>query len=72
MTQSRAMSAVEALANVCVGWCVALGLQLLLFPVIGAQVTLAQNLALSAAFTMVSLIRSYLLRRLFTAIGQGA
>ncbi|AZQ67637.1 hypothetical protein EF888_11140 [Silicimonas algicola] len=70
MTQSRLMSGIEAGANVAVGWCIALGTQLLLFPVVGLQVTVAQNLTISGAFTAVSLARSYVLRRVFAGSGR--
>ena len=72
MTQSRVMSAVEAGANVAVGWGVALGTQLVLFPVVGLQVTVAQSLTISGAFTAVSLARSYVLRRVFARLGRTA
>ena len=70
MTQSRLMSAVEAGANVAVGWCVALVTQMVLFPVVGLQVTVAQTVTLRGAFTAVSLVRSYVLRRLFDRFGR--
>lgn len=59
MTQSSAMSAVEAVANVSVGWLVALATQLIVFPTVGLQASLAQNMAVSSVFTVVSLVRSY-------------
>ncbi len=65
MKQSRAMSLVEAVANVVVGYGVAVVTQILIFPVFGLQTTLAQNLKIGAVFTIVSLGRSYALRRLF-------
>ena len=66
MSQTSAMSLVEAVTNVIVGWLVALATQVVVFPVMGLQATVAQNLVLSATFASVSLLRSYLLRRLFT------
>ena len=69
MRQSRAMSALEAAVNVSAGFLVALGTQVLLFPTIGLQATLTQNLTLSGVFTGVSLARTYLLRRLFVRLG---
>jgi hypothetical protein len=65
MSQSRTLSAVEAVTNVSVGWLVALSTQLAVFPLLGLHVSLGQNLTLSSVFTAVSLVRSYLLRRLF-------
>ena len=65
MKQSRAMSLVESVANVIVGYGVAVITQILIVPVFGLQTTLAQNLKMGAVFTIVSLGRSYALRRLF-------
>lgn len=63
--QSRLQSLLEALANVVLGYGVALGAQLLVFPLFGIHLPLASNLAIGIIFTVVSLIRSYLLRRFF-------
>ena len=68
MKQSRAMSLVEAVANVAVGYGVAVVTQILIFPVFGLQATLAQNLKMGALFTVVSIARSFALRRVFEAI----
>ena len=68
MKQSRTMSLVESIANVIVGYGVAVVTQILIFPVFGLQITLAQNLKMGAVFTVVSIARSYVLRRLFERI----
>lgn len=68
MKQSRLMSLVEAVANVIVGYGVAVVTQILIFPIFGLQTTLGQNLAMGGIFTIVSLFRSFALRRLFEAI----
>ncbi|RUS63428.1 hypothetical protein EGN72_04100 [Pseudorhodobacter sp. E13] len=68
MKQSRLMSLAESFANVIVGYGVAVVTQILIFPVFGLQTTLGQNLAMGGVFTIVSLARSFLLRRLFEAI----
>ena len=68
MKQSRLMSLVESVANVIVGYGVAVVTQILIFPVFGLHTTLAQNLQMGLLFTAVSLARSFLLRRLFEAI----
>ena len=68
MKQSRLMSLVESVANVIVGYGVAVVTQILIFPVFGLQTTLAQNLKMGAVFTGISIIRSFALRRLFERI----
>ena len=70
MKQSRLMSLVESVANVIVGYGVAVVTQILIFPVFGLHTTLAQNLQMGLLFTAVSLARSFLLRRLFEAIRE--
>jgi len=65
MKQSRLMSFVEAITNVAVGYGVAVVTQILIFPLFGLHTTLGQNLAMGGIFTIVSLARSFLLRRLF-------
>ena len=68
MKQSRTMSLAEAIANVVVGYGVAVAMQMLVFPLFGLQTTLAQNLKLGLIFTVVSIARSFTLRRVFEAI----
>ena len=68
MKQSRLMSLAEAITNVAVGYGVAVVTQILIFPIFGLHTSLGQNLAMGGIFTLVSLARSFLLRRLFEAI----
>jgi len=68
MRQSRLMSLVESVANVIVGYVVAVVTQILIFPVFGLHTSLAQNLKIGAVFTVVSIARSFALRRLFEAV----
>lgn len=68
MRQSRRMSLVEALTNVAVGYGVAVATQIAVFPLFGLRATLSDNLIMGAVFTVVSIIRSYSLRRLFEAV----
>ena len=68
MKQTRMMSFAEAIANVAVGYGVAVATQVLIFPMFGLQTTLAQNLKMGALFTVVSIARSFILRRVFEAI----
>lgn len=68
MKQSRLMSLVESIANVAIGYGVAVVTQILIFPVFGLHTTLAQNLQMGAVFTVVSIARSFALRRVFEAV----
>ena len=68
MTQSRTMSAAESFANVAIGYGIALITQVVVFDALEIPVSLEQNLWIGVVFTVVSLVRSYLLRRLFNRL----
>jgi hypothetical protein len=59
------MSLVESVANTGAGFLVSLVLQLSLFSLMSIETTTTQNLTLSGVFTLASLVRGYLMRRLF-------
>ena len=63
--QSRRQSLIEAITNVMVGYALAVLTQIVVFPWFGLQVPFRDNLAIGALFVMISLLRSYALRRLF-------
>jgi hypothetical protein len=63
--QSKLSSALEAVTNVLVGIGMAFCAQLVFFPVFGISVPLSTHASLTLMFTGVSLIRSYILRRIF-------
>lgn len=62
------MSLIEAIANVAVGFGVAVLGQIAVFPLFGLDVSFSDNLLIGAIFTGLSIVRSYALRRLFEAI----
>ncbi len=68
MKQSRLMSLVEPLANVLVGYVVAVATQMAVFPLFGLAVTVTENLLIGLIFTVVSIVRNYALRRGFEAL----
>ena len=63
--QSRLNSAFEAVTNVAIGYLVSVLANVLILPLFGYNVTIADSFAIGLAFTAVSLVRSYLLRRAF-------
>ena len=65
MTQSRRQSFAESCANIAVGYLIALATQMVVFPAMGIEVRVSQNIRIGLVFTAVSLARSYLLRRWF-------
>jgi hypothetical protein len=68
MKQSRLMSLIEAITNVIVGYGVAVMTQIIVFPMFGLEAALGEHMAIGGAFVGVSMIRSYLLRRLFASM----
>lgn len=53
--------------NIAIGYLVALGSQLLIFPMFDIHVSLTTNMWIGAWFTLISLVRSYVIRRWFNA-----
>jgi hypothetical protein len=62
------MSLVEAIANVALGYGIAVATQATVFPMFGLYLSLSDNLMISGIFTVVSIARSFALRRLFEAL----
>jgi uncharacterized membrane-anchored protein len=66
MNQSKLDSFMEALTNVIVGLIVSTIANHFLLPaVLGVEMSFVQNIVIGAAFTIISIMRSYLLRRAF-------
>lgn len=65
MTQSRIDSLMESLTNTAIGFFVSLVTWMAVAWAYGIPMTFATNLSITAIFTVVSIIRQYVLRRLF-------
>ena len=70
LTQSRRASLLESAANIAIGYCVAVAAQVVIFPLFGMDVPLGDNLLIGGLFTIVSLVRSYCLRRVFNKLSD--
>ena len=63
--QTKYQSLIESLTNILIGYLTALLSQVLIFPLFDIDVSLQDNLLIGLYFTIISLIRSYLVRRYF-------
>ncbi|WP_243032886.1 DUF7220 family protein [Vibrio cincinnatiensis] len=63
--QSKKHSFIESVTNVLVGYWVSVLSQLLIFPLFGVHLRIEENLLISFYFTLISIVRSYSIRRLF-------
>lgn len=66
--QTRKASLAEAVMNVAIGYGVALLSQIIVFPWFGIRIGLAENIAIGLIFTVISIVRSFALRRFFEAL----
>lgn len=67
MSQSRLHSFIEAWANVLVGFLVGLISNIVVLPLFGYKVTLTDAFGMSVVFTVISIVRSYTIRRWFNS-----
>ena len=66
--QTRRHSFFESISNVLVGYGVAIASQIVIFPMYGIHIPIQQNLTMGLWFTLISIVRSYVLRRWFNGI----
>ena len=70
MSQTRLGSFIEAWGNVLVGFGINYAANLLVLPLFGFKVTMTAALGIGVIFTVISVVRSYVLRRVFNGIKQ--
>lgn len=63
--QTKIESLIESFSNVAIGFIVAFISQIVIFPFYDIEISLNDNLAIGAWFTFISIIRGYVVRRLF-------
>ena len=63
--QSKLQSLIESFTNILIGYLTALLSQVLIFPIFDIYVSFQDNLLIGLYFTIISLVRSYLVRRYF-------
>ena len=67
MTQTRLGSFIEACINVLIGFWINFFANLVILPLIGFHISVGQNLFIGVLYTIVSVARSYVIRRWFNA-----
>jgi hypothetical protein len=67
MTQTRLGSFIEACINVAIGFAINFMANILILPLIGFHITVGQNLFIGVLYTVISVARSYCVRRWFNA-----
>jgi len=63
--QSKSKSLIESITNTIVGFMVSLLIQIAIYPILGIPVTISQNLVITSIFTIASILRGYIIRRIF-------
>ncbi len=67
MNQTRIGSLIEAVINTVIGFSINYSANMLIFPLFGFHITPGANFALGLIYTVISVARSYCIRRWFNA-----
>ena len=65
--QSKKQSLIESLTSTTIGIIIGIVLNLTILPIFGYPVSVSDSLWISIIFTIVSIIRSYIIRRWFNS-----
>jgi hypothetical protein len=71
MAQTKLGSVAEAWANIAVGFTINYCANLVIFPLFGMHISPGNNFLLGCIYTVISLVRSYVLRRWFNGLKFG-
>ena len=63
--QSKKYSIIESVTNTLIGLVTSFIIQLIIYPLLDIPVSIGQNIIITFVFLIVSIIRGYLIRRLF-------
>lgn len=66
--QTKTSSMIESISNVFIGYVVAVISQITIFPLFDIHVSVLDNALIGVWFTVISLVRSYTVRRLFNRL----
>ncbi len=68
--QTKTMSLVESVTNMSIGLAVALTTQLVVFKIYKIETTINENLEIAVIFAIMSILRSYIVRRFFERLNK--
>jgi len=65
MAQTVKQSWLEIGVNTVVGFILSVGIQMIIYPLMGIPVTMGENISITLIFMVVGITRSFLIRRIF-------
>ncbi len=65
MTQTKIQSLIESITHTIIGLGTSIVIQLILYPLLSIPVSFGQNIIITIVFFAVSIIRQYIVRRIF-------
>lgn len=68
--QTKRQSLIETLTNVAIGYLVSLIANLIVLPLFNYNISLTDGIYISIIFTVISIIRGYLVRRYFNRMNK--
>ncbi len=68
INQKKLQSLVEVIINTAIGYIIAVTAQYYVFPIFNIHIPISDDLKIGLIFTMISIARSYILRRFFNYI----
>jgi len=66
--QSKKLSIIEAVSNTVIGLLTSFCIQLIIYPTLNIEVSINQNIIITFVFFIASILRGYVVRRLFNKI----
>ena len=63
--QTKKQSALEAIMNILFGYSVNFTANMFILPMFGFDISIGQNMALGVLYTLISFVRSYIIRRYY-------
>ncbi len=67
--QKKSHSFVEVCLNTAIGYVIAVSAQIAIFPMFDIHIEHSQNLQIGLIFTVISIVRGYIMRRVFNWMG---